>query len=306
MSYKNVVITRSAKLTVKDQQLVIGMGNDTDATVPLEDIDTLMIEDRSVILSAYLLQAAADAGIAVYVCDDKHIPSAVMLPVSPHSRHFKMLKNQVNISRPLQKRLWQQVVVQKILNEAECLRLAGREGADELSRMAREVQSGDTGHVEGKAAAFYFTKLYYMGFTRGDDNFFNAAMNYGFAIIRGMIARSIVGYGFEPSIGLFHCSELNSFNLADDFIEPYRPLVELFVATHYFDQDEDFEGLTPDIKHELIGIINYNMMMRGGENHIVHDCIDMQVQSYSRCVSESEDCQLLLPELIPLQVHSYE
>ena len=120
MSYKNVVITRSAKLTVKDQQLVIGMGNDTDATVPLEDIDTLMIEDRSVILSAYLLQAAADAGIAVYVCDDKHIPSAVMLPVSPHSRHFKMLKNQVNISRPLQKRLWQQVVVQKILNEAEC------------------------------------------------------------------------------------------------------------------------------------------------------------------------------------------
>ena len=305
MSYKNVVITKSAKLSVKNQQLVVDNENG-EVTVPLEDINVLMIEDRSVAVSAYLLQASADAGVAVYICDDKHIPAAVLLPFNQHSRHYKMLKNQVNISRPLQKRLWQQIVVRKIMNESACLRIANKEGADELVKMAREVQSGDSGHVEGKAAAFYFTRLYYDSFTRGDDNFFNAAMNYGFAIIRGMIARSIVCYGFEPSIGLFHCSELNSFNLADDFIEPFRPLVELWVESHYFDSDDEYTSLSPEIKHELISIINHNMLMRGGENHIVHDCIDMEVASYSRCLMENNGDQFLLPELIPLQEHSYE
>ena len=305
MSYRNVVVTQNARMSIKNQQLVLDNGNG-EVAIPLEDINVLMIEDRSVTVSAYLLQMAADVGVAVYICDGKHIPAAVLLPLNQHSRHYKMLKNQANISRPLQKRIWQQIVVRKIMNESACLRITHKEGADELMMMAREVQSGDSGHVEGKAAAFYFKRLYYDSFTRGDDNFFNAAMNYGFAIIRGMIARSIVCYGFEPSIGLFHCSELNGFNLADDFIEPFRPLVELWVESRYFDSDDEYTSLTPEIKHELISIINYNMLMKGGENHIVHDCIDMEVASYSRCLTENRGDQLLLPELIPLQVHSYE
>lgn len=135
--------------------------------------------------------------------------------------------------KPLQKRLWQQVVIQKIRNQALCLQLLELDGHEELLRMCKEVQSGDRTHVEAKAAAYYFRCMYGLGFSRGNDHIINSALNYGYAIIRGMIARSIICYGLEPSIGIFHHSELNNYNLADDMIEPFRPLVDLYVSSHF-------------------------------------------------------------------------
>lgn len=302
MGFQNIMISSNAKLNIKNQQLVIDNGE--ISTIPLEDINTLLIESRAVTVSTYLLTAAAEAGVAVYMCDDKHLPSTVVLPLSIHSRHFKMLKSQMNISKPFQKRLWQQIVVQKIRNQALCLKLAEKEGSDELMKMSREVQSGDATHVESKAAAFYFPKLYYVAFKRSDENIFNTTLNYCYAIIRGMIARSIVNYGFEPSIGLFHKSEQNSFNLADDFIEPYRPLVDLMIAKK-FDSCEKHVALTPEIKREIFGIMNYDMLMKGEEKHVISHCIDMQVASFNTCLMAGNG-ELLLPELMQLQVHSYE
>ena len=131
----------------------------------------------------------------------------------------------------------------------------------------------------------------------------NSAMNYAYAIIRGLIARSIVCYGLEPSLGMFHHSELNGFNLADDLIEVFRPLVDLYVASH-FDISEVDADLTPQIKRGLFNIINYDMSVKG-EKRIVSNCIDMLVYSYSGAI-QGNRTDLELPELIPLQVHSYE
>ena len=116
--------------------------------------------------------------------------------------------------------------------------------------MCKEVQSGDRTHVEAKAAAYYFRCMYGLGFSRGNDHIINSALNYGYAIIRGMIARSIICYGLEPSIGIFHHSELNNYNLADDMIEPFRPLVDLYVSSH-FDISEIDSTLSQEMKKGL-------------------------------------------------------
>lgn len=301
MGFRNIKIDSHVKLSIKNQQLYIE--TDILRQIPLEDINCIIIENQTVTVSAYLLQKMADMGITVYVCDEKHLPNAVLLPMVRHSRHFKILKYQIEAGKPLQKRLWQQIVVRKIRNQALCLAYLDLDGSEELMKMCKEVQSGDRTHVEAKAAAFYFKSLYGLGFSRGNDHVINSALNYGYAIVRGLIARSIVCYGLEPSIGVFHHSELNNFNLADDMIEPFRPLVDLYVSQNY-DVAEIDSDLTPERKRDIFGIINYDMDVKG-EKRIISNCIDMLVASYSSALQgKRSDLELL--ELMQLQVHSYE
>lgn len=300
MGYRNIKIESSIGLHIKNSQLIIG---DKGVSFPLEDINCVLIENQSVTVSSYMLQEFAKNEIALYVCDEKHLPNAVLLPLVKHSRHFKMLTRQIEVGKPLIKRLWQQIIVCKIKNQALCLKEMGLDGYDKLLAMTKEVQSGDKTHVEAKAAAYYFRALYGDEFTRDNECIINSAMNYAYAIIRGLIARSIVCYGLEPSLGMFHHSELNSFNLADDLIEVFRPLVDLYVASH-FDIAEVDSDLTPQIKRDLFNIINYDMSMKG-DKRIISNCIDMLVYSYSGAI-QGNRTDLELPELIPLQVHSYE
>ncbi len=300
MGYRNIKIESSIGLHIKNSQLIIG---DKGVSFPLEDINCVLIENQSVTVSSYMLQEFAKNEIALYVCDEKHLPNAVLLPLVKHSRHFKMLTRQIEVGKPLIKRLWQQIIVCKIKNQALCLKEMGLDGYDKLLAMTKEVQSGDKTHVEAKAAAYYFRALYGDEFTRDSECIINSAMNYAYAIIRGLIARSIVCYGLEPSLGMFHHSELNSFNLADDLIEVFRPLVDLYVASH-FDIAEVDSDLTPQIKRDLFNIINYDMSVKG-DKRIISNCIDMLVYSYSGAI-QGNRTDLELPELIPLQVHSYE
>ena len=300
MGYRNIKIESSIGLHIKNSQLIIG---DKGVSFPLEDINCVLIENQSVTVSSYMLQEFAKNEIALYVCDEKHLPNAVLLPLVKHSRHFKVLTRQIEVGKPLIKRLWQQIIVCKIKNQALCLKEIGLDGYDKLFAMTKEVQSGDKTHVEAKAAAYYFRALYGDDFTRDNECITNSAMNYAYAIIRGLIARSIVCYGLEPSLGMFHHSELNSFNLADDLIEVFRPLVDLYVASH-FDIAEVDSDLTPQIKRDLFNIINYDMSVKG-DKRIISNCIDMLVYSYSGAI-QGNRTDLELPELIPLQVHSYE
>lgn len=300
MGYRNLKIDSSLQWRIQNQQLILDKGE--EISFPLEDIDTILIENHSVKLSAYMLQKFAEMGIAVYVCDEKHMPNAVVLPMLRHSRHYRILKAQMNLGKPLQKRLWQQIVVQKIENQAECLRLSEKAGSEYLYAMAKEVQSGDRTHVEAKAAAYYFSCLFGKGFSRGTDCIINSALNYGYAILRGMIARELICYGFEPAIGLFHKSELNSFNLADDMIEPFRPLIDLFAASRF--EAEDTQSLTPEQKREIYKLVNYDMLI-SNECHMISNCVEKAVASLSTSIQEGNN-RLKLPILLKLQEHRYE
>lgn len=299
MAYRNIIVTRNIGIFVHNYQLVIG---NEDMCVPLEDINCLVLEHAGIMISSGVLQRLSENGCLVYICDEKHLPSTVVLPMARHSRHFKMLTAQLAITKPRQNRIWQQIVKQKIANQAMCLKLCDKKNADQLYNMTKKVQSGDKTNVEAQAAALYFKSLFGNDFTRGDDNGINAALNYGYSVLRGHIARSIVCYGFEPSLGINHHSHLNNFNLEDDFIEPYRAIVDYFVYTQL--HMEERKELSKEMRYQLVDIVNYDMGIYG-EKHVIHHAIDKMISSYNSVLMGNKD-ELEIPELIELERHNYE
>ena len=299
MEYRNIFLANPARLSVQREQLVIEQAE--KITVPLEDISSVLIESPQVSLTAYAAAAMANHGITVFLCDEKHLPSGQILPINQYCRQRKMLMAQYEMGKPLQKQLWQQIVSQKIWNQSECLRLTKKMGWEDLRQMAGKVLSNDSDNREAVAAACYFPALFGVGFSRGSDDPRNAALNYGYAILRGAIARNLVVHGLEPCIGLHHRSELNNFNLADDLIEPFRPIVELYVLQSFSEYDN---VLSPRQKAGLFNLTNY-LVKQAGRRYRVMLSIDRVCTALTNSIIEQKNL-LELPELIPLELHRYE
>lgn len=299
MEFRAIFIANPAQLSVRREQLVIRQAQ--EITVPMEDITSLLLESQSVTISSAALQKLADYGVTVYICDEKHLPAALLLPMNRHSRQLKALKGQIAMTKPAQKRLWQSVVTAKIQNQARCLKLLDRSGYGDLLELARSVRSGDPDNCEAIAAALYFPALFGQGFTRDAGCLTNAAMNYGYAILRGAVARNLAVHGIEPCLGIFHHSELNQFNLADDLMEPYRPLVDLYVASN---AAEEYGDLMPKIKQQLFNLTNY-LVRQNGKRYRLISAVGRMAESFARILAQSTGT-LELPELIPLESYRYE
>lgn len=259
MGWRSVVISRPARLSLGNNALQIAQ-EAGQAQVPLEDIAVLVIDHAQVNLTAQLLSACADAQIAVITVGETHHPNGVLLAFHPHTRALKVMRAQLALTQPQRKRLWQRIVQTKIANQAAVL--AWQDNLNEsrqLQRMAENVSSGDTGNMEGKAAQRYFRACFENSFTRQQERFYNAALNYGYAIVRSAIARSLVSYGFLPAFGLFHRSEQNSFNLADDLIEAYRPYVDRHIL-HTFPKEAE-RALQPEDKGKIVSILHQDMQL---------------------------------------------
>lgn len=226
----------------------------------------------------------------------------MFLPFLPHSRATRWLRLQLDLPRPVAKQSWAAIVRKKIANQAACLSLMGVEGKNQLESYARRVRSGDSERMEGQAAAFYFTKLFGRDFQRGQERWANAALDYGYAVLRGTIARGLVAHGLLPSIGLFHASEQNAFNLADDLIEPFRPLVDLYVAKHHVANDAE---LQPEDKAALVGLLNVDVGMQRGVMSTLA-AIEHAVESLARIYEGGTESVLELPTLTGLRQHQRE
>lgn len=300
MAWRQLFLESPAVLRLKKSLLEVQTGWEP-VTVPLEDLDVLLIESRRTELTAAVLAALAQHGCAVLLCDEKHLPCAALLPYAQHSRQPEVLQRQLALREPQKKRLWQQVVRAKVANQAACLRLCGRAAeAEALDAMCGRVLSGDTGNVEATAAARYFPALFGAGFVRTDEaDLRNAALHYGYAVLRGAVARSVAAAGLLPAAGLHHRNLLNAFNLADDLIEPFRPVVDLYVAQRLWADDP----LTGQVKQALFSLLNVDMEA-GGQRHTVSRAAEQLVQSFVRCCAGEADA-LLLPALLPLKQHQY-
>lgn len=256
MGWRSVVIANPASLDFHHNALRIAQA-DQVAQIPLEDISVLIIDHSQVTLTAYLLAACADAQIAVLTVGPDHHPNGVLLPFLPHSRALKVMRAQLAQSLPAQKRAWQVIVRQKITNQAAILAHKWPEntrGINLLLAMSEAVRSGDPDNIEAQAAQRYFSALWDKNFTRNQQRFYNAALNYGYTVIRAAIARSLVSYGFLPAFGLHHRNEQNAFNLADDLIEPYRPLVDAHILNTW--PQEPKRELEPRDKRDLIAFLH--------------------------------------------------
>ena len=294
MAWRVVAIENPARLSLRDNQLVIAQ--DVEATLPIEDLDTLVLDSYGITTTANLLTALATKSTTTVICDEKHLPASVLLPYSQHSRQAKVSRQQLAMSQPLKKQLWQHVVEQKIVNQADVLWMVGLDDMS-IRKHASDVKSGDTSNRESIAARIYFDQLLDDA-TRRKPIWHNAALNYGYAIVRSHIARHIAARGLVASQGIFHHNELNSFNLADDLIEPYRAAVDLYVLEkvaplHVGDRDA---SLTKHDRQLIIDILNYYVIMNGKKFTVKH-AVERTVESFIECIEVKEARKLLLPKI---------
>ncbi len=304
MSWRSLLISRPARLMIDRHALVIAQ--EQEARIPLEDIAVIVLDHAEINLTHPVLSACAEQGIVLYSLGPNHHPNGVHLPFLQHSRTTRRLRQQQALSRPRIKQIWAKIVRQKVGNQAACLRLSGNDGAAHLTALSHRIRSGDPQNLESQAALFYFGSLFGSQFARNRENWANSALNYGYAILRGAIARALVAHGFHPSIGLFHDSERNAFNLADDLIEPFRPLVDLHVIQHL--PADLAHLLLPTDKAALVALLNVNVEMPRGCMSVLSS-IEQVMESLARSYENSVTGTTLLlelPSLIGLDAHKAE
>lgn len=299
MAYRNIFIANEAKLKLKNNQLIVF--NAEEISFPIEDIRSIVIDNQYTCLTSSLMTKLADEGVCLIICDDKHIPSCELLPIGSYCRMNKRINLQFSQSKPKLKRIWQKIVQTKINNQAKCLEINSIEEAKTLFAISKNVSSGDSTNREGYAARLYFKLLFGKEFTRNSENYINAALNYGYAILRSFIAKTVVAYGLEPSFGIHHKSQLNQFNLADDIIEPYRPIVDNFVYQNYINCEGTFSTAQ---KAELQLLLNSATVI-DDNRHSVANAIELTVQSIISSF-ENEDIKLKLPDIIDTSYFNYD
>jgi CRISPR-associated protein Cas1 len=223
-------ISEAAYVRLKHQQLVIEKQSEIVGQLPIEDLGVLILQHPAIVLTQQLIVACQKNKVVIVFCDEKHLPYSLILPIGEgHTLHNKILKQQMAISEPTRKRLWQKIVQHKIKEQEQTLVMLNKEST-RLSFLSTQVKTGDSGNCEAIAAQAYWKLLFGKAFKRDADlDGVNSLLNYGYAIIRAAVARSVCGAGLHPTIGLFHTNQYNALCLADDLMEPFRPWVDYVV-----------------------------------------------------------------------------
>lgn len=294
MAWRVIGTQNPSRLSLRDNQLVITQNEEVN--LPIEDIDALILDSYGVTTTANLLTELATNSTTVVICNEKHLPTSVLLPYSQHSRQAKVSRLQLNMSQPLKKQLWQRIVMQKISNQADVLQYFSLNDMP-LRQYAIQVKSGDSTNRESIAARAYFDQLLDDA-TRRKPIWHNAALNYGYAMVRSHIARHIAARGLVASQGIFHHSELNGFNLADDLIEPYRAVADLFVLKKLapFHIGEQDASLTKQDRQALVDILNYHVIIQNKRFTLKH-AVEKTVESFIESIGAKEAGKLLLPKI---------
>ncbi|MEE8659287.1 CRISPR-associated endonuclease Cas1 [Acetobacteraceae bacterium EV16G] len=252
MAWRGVHISQPARLNFRDNQLIVAQ-DDGEVSLAIEDIAWLILDTPQVSVTGTLLSALAEAGVAMIVPDGRHHPAGILLSFHQHHAQAHIAQTQINISQPLKKRLWQNLVVAKIRNQAGLLSQVEGRYAEALFSMAERVNSGDPDNLEAQAARIYWSDLF-TDFTRGNEtDRRNALLNYGYAVMRAAIARACVASGLLPAFGVHHASRTNAFNLIDDLIEPFRPFVDKMARERSPEGDRD--EMTVEDRRFMSGIL---------------------------------------------------
>lgn len=263
----------SAHLSVRHSQLILKRDGENVASLPCEDIGVVMVDHPQVTYSHAALVELALNDAAVVFCGQNHLPAAMLLPISDHTQVVWRLRDQINASKPLLKNLWKQIVQAKVIAQAHNLP-DGAPVRKKLLAMAQNVRSGDGENIESQAAKIYWRSWLSGNTTNSADGpadqekfirdqngaGLNALLNYGYAILRAGVGRAIVGAGLMPSLGIHHCNRSNAFCLADDLIEPLRPLVDNYARSLY---RQGVRDLDQSSKAYLLTVLNHRVVFRG-------------------------------------------
>ena len=312
MIKKTLFFGNPAYLSLRQQQLVVQLPEvekyDTiseslkragERTIPIEDIGVVVLDNRRITITSGAIAALLDNNVAVITCDDHSMPRGLLMPLEGNTLQHERFQFQIEASLPLRKQLWAQTVRQKILNQEFVLRtqVVGVETAC-MRTWAAAVRSGDPDNMEARAAAYYWAHLFpdIPSFTRRRDGESpNHLLNYGYAILRAIIARNLVASGLLPTLGIHHHNRYNAYCLADDVMEPYRPYVDQLVI-QVMQAFDDISELTRELKAELLRIPVLDVVVDGKRSPLMV-AAGLTTASLARCYT-GEARQLAYPQFL--------
>ena len=284
-------------LKTTNEQMVIEMQDTGETkTIPIEDIGIVVLDHQQITITQSLLAKLLSNNTAVITCDNTHHPVGLQLCLDGHTLQSQKFKTQIAASVPLKKQLWQQTVISKIENQATLLKEERVENKY-LINLASSVKSGDSGNCEAKAALYYWKHVFpdFLEFRReryGPPP--NNLLNYGYAILRALVARSLVASGLLPTLGIFHRNQYNAYCLADDVMEPYRPYVDQKVCG-IIRGNGKFLEMTPSMKKELLLIPAMDVMIDGQKSPMMN-AVQRTTASLAKCF-EGDSRRILYPAL---------
>jgi CRISP-associated protein Cas1 len=301
MIARTLFFSSPGHLSVKLAQLIYtpaGVGEQEQRTFPIEDLGFVVIETTQMSLTSHVLQALAENNTVVVFCDLTHTPVSQVLPLAGHSLTQKHFTAQMTASEALKGRLWKQTVQAKIQNQAACLDVGGKRGAKGLRQYAQNVKNGDTGNCEGVAARSYWDcHTPEVDFKRTREGVMpNAALNYGYAILRAATARALVGSGLSCMSGLHHHNQYNAFTLADDVMEPYRPFIDDIVLNNPIRYPFEVLELSKEMKAGLLTVLAADVMM-GDKRRPLMNALSLTTASLVRCFLK-EETEIAYPSFV--------
>ncbi|WP_452218391.1 type II CRISPR-associated endonuclease Cas1 [Lacinutrix undariae] len=266
MLKKTLLIEKKSKITTQNLQLNI-KSETRNATIPIEDIGFIVVDNPEIYISIPALNLLVSNNTAVIICDNTHTPNGLFLNLNSHHIQQEIFKHQINATAPLKKQLWQQTIKEKIKNQGILLqKITGV--SNKFEYLESKVTSGDTTNMEAVAASFYWKSFFQLDFKRERfGNYPNNFLNYGYAILRAATARALSGSGLLNTLGIHHKSKYNAFALADDIMEPYRPIVDEVVHTimaHYDEQE-----LNTEIKSVLLNILTRTVYFKNEKSPLM-------------------------------------
>ena len=288
MIKRTLYFGQAAYLSLRDGQLLVRLpAEEGSRSIPIEDIGVLILDHQQISITHGLMNALEAHKCALITCSASHMPSGLFLPLDAHSLQSERFRVQIEATLPLKKQLWQQTVRMKIQNQARVLEEVYAHPQANMLAWVKQVRSGDPDNLEARAAAYYWANLFpsLPKFTRErEESAPNALLNYGYALLRAVVARSLVSVGLLPTLGIHHHNRYNAYCLADDIMEPYRPYVDKFVQEIY--EREYPESLTKDIKHRLLTIMEQDVVI-DGITHPLSIATSLTASSLVRCFEGS-------------------
>lgn len=286
-----------AYLKTRNEQLIVEVPDTGEVkTAVIEDIGLLILDNQQITVTHAVLSKLLEHNVAVVTCNDIHHPTGLLLNLDGHTLQSQRFKTQIAASVPLQKQLWQQTVMAKITNQANLFTLK-RLNEKPLHALIARVKSGDADNCEAQAAAYYWKNIFpdFLAFKRhreGDPP--NNLLNYGYAILRAVVARSLVGSGLLPTLGIFHRNQYNAYCLADDIMEPYRPYVDK-VVTDIVRNNGQYLEMTPNMKQQLLAIPAMDVVLNNEKSPLMN-AVQRTTASLAKCF-EGTGKKLLYPVL---------
>ena len=292
-----------AYLSLKLQQMVITSpskeveaGKGEVRTIPVEDIGIVILDHKQITITQGLMEQLIDNNCAIITCGSNHLPVGLMLPLYGNTVQNERFRNQIDASLPLKKQLWQQTIQYKIANQASVLKYVTGDVHKNMYVWADCVRSGDVENMEARAAAYYWKNIFpdRPDFTRGREEAEpNNLLNYGYAILRAIVARALVASGLLPTLGIHHHNRYNAYCLADDIMEPYRPYVDKIVYD-IVSEGGTFE-LTKEIKVKLLSIPTTEVLINGKRSPLMV-AVSQTTASLAKCFN-GESRKLTYPEM---------